>query len=539
MLACAVVMAFGLDWPGARLPLVAVTGIVAGCWPIVVEAAGDIRHRRMSMELSMIIAIIAAAAVGEWSTALVITVFVLAAEILEELSMDRGRDALTDLMGFLPAQVQVRVADDLVAVGPDEVGEGQVVVVHPGGPVPVDGLVVAGRSSVDQSRITGEPLPVERTIGDRVYAGSVNQFGVLEVEAEHVGADSSYGRIVEAVRSAQATPAPAQRLADHLAGYLVCIALGGAAVTWLLTRDLRATISVIIVAGACGIAAGTPLAVLAAMARVARTDAFAKGGVHLERLSAVDTVVFDKTGTLTLGRPAVSALEPANGVAPDELLAVAAGAELFSEHPLGEAIIAEAVARGLHPAEPADFSYEPGRGLTARLAGRTVRVGNGALVPGATGSDEPVAATAVHVDEDGRYLGSILLADTVRDTAADCVRALHGMGLGVVVVTGDAESSARAVCGPLGVDEIRAGLLPHEKCEFVEGLAMQGRRPAMVGDGVNDAPALSAADVGIAMGSGTEVARASADIVLISSDLNDLITSIRTARWPSSGPDAG
>ncbi|RLP06427.1 heavy metal translocating P-type ATPase [Propionibacterium australiense] len=530
VLACTIALALGLDWPGPRLPLVAAIGVVVGCWPVVVEAVEDLRARRMSMELSMLIAIIAATAIGEWLTALLITVFVLAAEILEDLSMNRGRDALTDLMAFLPDRVQVRTPGGLVEVGLAEVREGGIVVVPPGGPIPVDGLVVAGHSSVDQSRITGEPLPVERTIGDRVYAGSVNQLGVLEVEAEQVGADSSYGRIVETVRAAQQTPAPAQRLADRLAGYLVYIALGGAALTWLLTSDLRATISVVIVAGACGIAAGTPLAVLAAMARVARTGAFAKGGVHLERLSAVDTVVFDKTGTLTAGRPAVSALKPAPGVTGDGLLAAAAGAELFSEHPLGRAIVAEATARGLSPAEPTGVDYEPGQGLTARLAGRTVRVGNRALVPAAQGTDEQVTATCVHVDVDGRYLGSILLADTVRDTAAGCVQALHAMGLRVVVVTGDSSASAEAVCEPLGVDEIRAGLLPHEKCEFVKRLAAAGRRVAMVGDGVNDAPALTAADVGIAMGSGTEVARASADVVLISSDLDDLTASIRTAR---------
>jgi len=530
VLACTIALALGLDWPGPRLPLVAAVGIVVGCWPVVVEAVEDLRGRRMSMELSMLIAIIAAAAIGEWLTALLITVFVLAAEILEDLSMDRGRDALTDLMAFLPDQVQVRTADGLTEVGLAEVHEGQVVVVPPGGPIPVDGLVVAGRSSVDQSRITGEPLPVELAAGDRVYAGSVNQLGVLEIEAEHVGADSSYGRIVETVRAAQENPAPAQRLADRLAGYLVYIALGGAVLTWLITRDLRVTISVVIVAGACGIAAGTPLAVLAAMARVARTGAFAKGGVHLEHLSAVDTVVLDKTGTLTAGRPAVSTLRPAPGVTGDELLAAAAGAELFSEHPLGQAIVAEAAARGQHPAEPADIVYEPGRGLTARLGGRTVRVGNRALVPGAPDPGEQVAATCIHVDEDGRYLGSILLADTVRDTAAGCVQALHAMGLRVVVVTGDAQASARAVCEPLGVDEIHAGLLPHEKRAFVERLTTTGHRVAMVGDGVNDAPALAAADVGIAMGSGTEIARASADVVLISSDLDDLTATVRTAR---------
>ncbi len=276
--ACAIAVACGLTLPWPQVPVVAVVGLIVGCWPIAAEAWNDVRHRRMSMELSMLIAIVAAAAIGEWVTSLVITVFVLAAEILEDLSMDRGRDALTDLMAFLPEAVQVRDGDEITTIPLAELRAGQLVVVAPGTRIPVDGTVIAGRSTADQSRITGESMPADIAPGSEVFAGSINQIGAVEVRAERIGADSSYGRIVEAVRLAQSSEPPVQRLADRLAAWLVYLALIGAAATFLITRDWTSTISVVVVAGACGIAAGTPLAVLAAIARIARAGAFVKDG---------------------------------------------------------------------------------------------------------------------------------------------------------------------------------------------------------------------------------------------------------------------
>lgn len=528
--ACAIAVGFGLTWPWPQVPVIALIGLAVGCWPILVEAWEDVRHRRMSMELSMLIAIVAAAAIGEWLTSLIIAAFVLAAEILEDLSMDRGRDALTNLMSFLPAVVQVRDGDRIHDVALAEVEAGQTVVVSPGERVPVDGTVLSGRSSLDQSRITGESLPVDVEPGGSVFAGSINQLGALEVRAERVGPESSYGRIVEAVREAQSSPAPAQRLADRLAAWLVTFAIAAAIITFIITRDWTATIAVIVVAGACGIAAGTPLAVLAAIARVARTGAFVKGGVHLEALSAVDTIVFDKTGTLTEGAPVVTKIHPAPGIAPETVLAAAAAAELYSEHPLGQAIVTYAQHRGLNVEQPETFGYEPGRGLTATVAGREVRAGNVALVPEAPTAGDDARATAVHVAIDGTYAGSILLADTVRDSARQSVADLRKMGLRVIMLTGDRESTARAVAVELGIDEVRAELLPDEKLAVIDAERAARHKVAMVGDGVNDAPALARADVGIAMGSGTDVTRESADVVLISSDLADLTRTFYTAR---------
>ena len=553
--------------PGWAVGAAGAVVLAVGCWPLLVEAAGDLRERRMSMELSMLLAIVAAAAIGEWVTALAVTVFALCAEVLEELSMDRGRDALTDLMSFLPQTARVVGAPEttesaesaeaaeasqppgVTEVPLDEVRPGQVIALTPGGRVPVDGVVRTGRADVDQSRITGEALPVQVGPGDRVPAGSITR-GALELEVERVGEKSSYGRIVAAVRHAQSSRAPVQRLADRLAARIVYLALAAALVTFLVTRDVRATISVIIVAGACGVAAGTPLAVLAAIARAARCGAFVKDGTHLEQLSAVDTVVVDKTGTLTVGEPQVVSVLPTEAAASEgEVLALAAAAEWNSEHPIGRAIYAEAAVRDLTVPMPGDVVYSPGAGVSAHVEGRQITVGrcrgqknqperdasdcdDEAALSTESDPEAPSATSVVEVRADGQLLGTIALADRLRQRAAAAVRDLGDMGLEVLMLTGDSAASARHVAGLLGLTEeqVRADLLPTDKEEVVDSLRRAGKRVAMVGDGVNDAPALGAADVGIAMGTGTDVAREAGDVVLVGSAPADLVETVRVAR---------
>ena len=558
--------------PGWAVGAVGAAALLVGCWPLVVEAVGDLRERRMSMELSMLLAIVAAAAIGEWVTALAVTVFALCAEVLEDLSMDRGRDALTDLMSFLPQTARVVTGphtDEVSEVPLDKVRPGQVIALSPGGRVPVDGVVRTGRADVDQSRITGEALPIQVGPGDRVPAGSITR-GALELEVERVGEDSSYGRIVAAVRHAQSSRAPVQRLADRLAARIVYLALAAALITFLTTRDVRATISVILVAGACGVAAGTPLAVLAAIARAARCGAFVKDGTHLEQLSAVDTAVLDKTGTLTVGAPRVVSVTPVESVAQPgageaEILALAAAAEWNSEHPIGRAIRTEAAVRDLTVPVPDDVAYSPGAGVSARVDGRRITVGrredqegrdrartrpasddthdatdaDGATdAVSSTASDfksdpeAPAATSVVEVRADGRLLGTIALADRLRQGAATAVRDLSDMGLEVLMLTGDSPASARHVARVLGMaeEQVRAGLLPTDKEKVIDSLRRAGKCVAMVGDGVNDAPALSAADVGVAMGTGTDVAREAGDVVLVGSAPADLVETVRVAR---------
>lgn len=479
----------------------------------------------------MLIAVIAAALIGEWITALVIVTFVLVAEILEDLTMDRGRDALTELLSFLPNTVQVMREGQLQTLPLSEVTTNDVLVVSPGGSIPVDGVVVNGQSSVDQSRITGEPLPVDVREGSQVFAGSINQVGALEVRAERVGLESSYGQIIASVQAAQEDEPPIQRLGDWVAAYLVYFALGGAILTYLLTRDVTATISVIVVAGACGIAAGTPLAVLAAIARTARKGVFIKGGAHLESLAQVNTVLVDKTGTLTTGELSVTSVTIAPGVDRSEFLRLLASAEAYSEHPLGQAIVRFAQDAGVTLSLPSMFAYAPGYGIRATVDGVQIAAGNTKLVKDApTPTDDGSIASLVNVSLNGTYAGTVRLADTIRETSAQAVRDLQAMGIRVEMVTGDHPVAAQAVADKLGIRDVHAGLLPREKMAHIEALRTKGDRVVMVGDGVNDAPALAKANVGVAMGGGTGVAREGADVILISSDLNDLVGAVTTAQ---------
>lgn len=526
---------FGLWEPLPSVSVIGIAGLAVGGWPIIREAFANILQRRMTMELSMSIAIIAAAAIGEFFTALVITLFVLVAEVLEGLTVGRGRKAIRDLLEFLPREVSVRRTGAVRTISADDLSVGEAILIAPGGRIPVDGMVLSGHSFVDQSRITGESMPVEKIEGAQIFAGSINQSGALEVRAERIGRDTTYGKIIEAVERAERSRAPVQRLADRMAGYLVYFAIASAIITYAITRDIYSTISVIIVAGACGIAAGTPLAILGGIGRSARLGAIIKGGVHLEVLGKVDTVVLDKTGTLTFGRPEIVAITPVEAVEPSDILAAAASAELRSEHPLGKAIVARAFADGLAVPEPDHFAYTPGRGIAAEVAGRRILVGN-ALWLSANGVEPPVnmdlqnPVSEVLVARDGLYLGAIAIADTVRPEARAAMQSLWLMGIKTILLTGDSEVVANAVGRSLNIGEIGAELLPQDKLARVRSLIAEGRCVAMVGDGVNDAPALAEADVGVAMGSGTDVAQESADIVLLGNDLARFVETLKVAR---------
>jgi heavy metal translocating P-type ATPase len=533
----AIAVWFKLWEPFSAVSVIGVAGLLVGCWPILKEAFENILERRMTMELSMTIAIVAAAAIGQFFTALIITLFVLVAEVLEGLTVGRGRKAIRDLLEFLPREVSVRRSGSIQAVSAEELRIGDAILVAPGGRIPVDGTVLSGHSFVDESRITGESMPTEKTADTHVFAGSINQSGALEIRAERIGRDTSYGKIIEAVEHAERSRAPVQRLADRLAGYLVYFALGAAALTYLITRDIVSTISVIIVAGACGIAAGTPLAILGGIGRCARLGAIVKGGVHLETLGRVNMVVIDKTGTLTFGRPEVQRVVSSGSAGAGEILDAAASAELRSEHPLGKAIVAYVRGLGRPITEPESFEYTPGRGITALVGGATVLVGNAALMQDrgvallSSLKHNQEAASDVFVARNGQILGVIAVSDTIRPEAKEAIDALNKMGTRTLLLTGDSRAVADAVGRQLGISEIVAEALPEEKLERIRVLVKgDGRVVAMVGDGVNDAPALVEASVGVAMGSGTDVARESADVVLLGNDLVRFVETLRMAR---------
>ncbi|MBK8482463.1 MAG: cadmium-translocating P-type ATPase [Proteobacteria bacterium] len=533
LVALAVLASWFLPWrPVARVELISLVATVVGGFPIWKEAIGAVLKRRMTMELSMTIAIGAALAIGESFTAAVIVLFVLVAEVLEHQTVGRGRRAIKQLTDLLPRTATVRQGSSEHEVGIAEIHPGDVVVVKPGARLPVDGEVVGGHSFVDQATITGESLPVEKVPGARVFAGTINQSGVLEIRTSGIGRDTAFGQIIEAVERAEHARAPIQKTADRLAGYLVYFALACAGLTFLVTRDARSTISVVIVAGACGIAAGTPLAILGAIGRAARLGSIVKGGLYLERLGHVDTVVLDKTGTLTLGVPEVVAIKPMPGVDEHDLLEAAGIAEKRSEHPLARAVLTRLASA---PPEPEHFSYTPGMGIVCAHGGTQIVVGKRALLEQQqvaldTCPPAPAALTEVLVARAGTLLGAIHIADVLRPEAVAAVAQLRALGLRTVLLTGDSAAIAEAIGEQLGVDEVGAGLLPEQKLERVKVLMAAGRQVVMVGDGVNDAPALTQADVGVAMGSGTDVARESADVLLLGNDLLKLVETLRIAR---------
>jgi heavy metal translocating P-type ATPase len=533
----AAAVGFRLWEPFPHVSLVGIAATLIGGYPIFKAALENIVERKMTMELSMTIALLAALAIGEFFTALVITGFVLAAEVLEVLTAGRGRRAIQDLLDFLPRTVTVRRNAEVVEIPSDQVQVGDTVIVKPGGRIPVDGVVLGGRSFVEQAAITGEAMPVEKTQGDVVYAGTINQSGALEVGAQKLGRDTTFGKIIQAVERAEKSRAPIQKTADRLAGYLVYFALGAAVLTFIITHNVRSTISVVIVAGACGIAAGTPLAILGAIGRAARQGAIVKGGLYLEALAAVDTVLLDKTGTLTFGTPQIREVVSANGFTERQIVAAASIAERKSEHPLARAIVARAMELATPLADPDEFSYTPGKGVRVTYRGEEILVGSRALMTQyGMRSTLPVngngsaGASEVYVARGGQLLGSLRIADVLRPEAKNAVAAMRQMGLKTVLLSGDSQSVTSSVGRDLGVEEAVGELLPEQKAKWVSDLRGKGRKVAMIGDGINDAPALVEANVGIAMGSGTDVARERADVILIGSDLSKLVETLRLAR---------
>jgi heavy metal translocating P-type ATPase len=536
LVAVAAILVWAKVWePFAHVSVIGILGTLIGIYPILKEAAENVMERRMTMELSMTIAILAALAIGQFFTALVIVLFVLIAEVLEGLTVRRGRTAIRDLLNLLPSEVTVRRNGKTERRSTANISLGELIEVNPGARIPVDGDVVGGNSFVDQSAITGESLPVEKVPGTSVFAGTVNQSGALEIRVTRIGRDTAFGRILNAVEEAERSRAPIQKTADRLAAYLVWFALGCAVLTFIITRNLTSTISVIIVAGACGIAAGTPLAILGGIGRAAREGAIVKGGLYLELLSSVDTVVFDKTGTLTVGNPVVTSIVATPGRTDHEVLQLAAIAEQRSEHPLGKAIVGKAAEVGLTVIPPERFEYIPGGGISCSLDHRQILVGSRAflqqkqiLLDGqGTGSGH---SSEIFVASNGEYVGTICIADTLRPEARDAVHSLHAMGLRTALLTGDAKVVAQAIAQEVGIDVVHAGVLPDEKNAIIKQLVGDGKKVAMVGDGINDAPALMQATVGIAMGSGTEVARESANIMLIGNDLLRLVDTIKISR---------
>ena len=527
--------------PFLPFDVVALAATLLGGFPMFREAYEAVRERRMTMELSMTIAVVATLVIGQFFTGLVITFFVIFAELLEHLTVSRGRSVIEKLIEFLPGTATVRRNDDEAEIPIDQLRPNDTVIIKPGTRIPVDGVVIRGNSFVDQSSITGESLPVEKIEGAEVFAGTMNKAGILEVEAHRVSKETMFGKIIEVIEKAERSKAPIQKVADVLSARLVYFAFGGATVTIIVTHNIVSAIAALIVAGACGVAAGTPLAILAGIGRTAKEAIIVKGGVYLEVLSTVDTIVLDKTGTLTLGKPQVIDIHSFDSVSIQEVLRLAASVEQHSEHPLAKAVLEKAGADQIPIAKYSDMRYLPGQGLVCRVEGTEILLGNIALMEARmirldSSVNTYVAArkergeTCILLARQGVAVGAISIADTIRSEARQSVEEMKRLGCRVVLLTGDSWAVARAIGETLHVDEVFGEMMPEQKLEKIRALKSGGRIVAMVGDGINDAPALIEANVGIAMGTGTAIALESADMALATDNLLKIVEALKISK---------
>ena len=504
-----------------------------GGLPLFILAAGRlIFHRDITVGVMASAAMIAAIAVGEYSAAALVVFMMSIGEWLEDFTAARADNALKELASLVPSTVTVRRNGSEVIVPIEEVTLSDVVLVRTGERIGVDGRVTTGSGSVNQAAITGESMPVEKEAGDDVFAGTVNELGAFEIQVSRLGEDTTLGQIVMLVREAQASQAPVQRIANRWARVLVPTTFAIATAVGVATQDVMRAATILVVICPCALVLATPTAVMAAIANSAKRGMLVKSGSAIEQVGKVDVVAFDKTGTLTHGKPVVQEVISLNGADSDALLRLAASAERFSEHPIGRSIVQSAESRALSLAEPADFGVQPGCGVTARIDGRQVIVGKPALLVAQAVERqaqhiarleelEEQGYTVVSVAVDGEEAGLIALADTARSEAKNAVAELKALGIKkVIMITGDNPRVAKTISDELGLDSFYADVLPQRKLEIIRELQAEGHKVAFAGDGVNDAPALAAADVGIAMGvAGTDVALETADIGLMQDEI--------------------
>jgi len=485
-----------------------------------------------------------------YEAAAVIIVLVLLGQIMELRARERTGDALKALLDLAPETARIVHEDGREEDVPlEKVRAGTRLRVRPGEKVPVDGTVVEGRSSVDESMLTGEAIPVKKSVGDTVTGATLNGTGTLVMEATHVGQDTTLSRIVEMVANAQRSRAPIQRLVDQVAGWFVPIVVAVAAIAFVawsvfgpqpaMAYGLIAAVSVLIIACPCALGLATPMSIMVATGRGAGAGVLIRDAEALERFATVDTLIVDKTGTLTEGRPKFVGIEPEQGFDENELLKLTASLERGSEHPLAEAIVRGAEDWGLALDAAENFEAITGAGVRGDVAGTPLALGNARLMETlgidvasldeAARSRRDAGETVMYIAVDGALAGLVAVADPLKETTEEAIRALHGEGLKIVMATGDNERTARAVAARVGIDEVRADVSPEDKAALVEELRANGAKVAMAGDGVNDAPALAAADVGIAMGTGADVAIESAGLTLVKGDLGGIVRARRLA----------
>ncbi|WP_295633487.1 cation-translocating P-type ATPase [uncultured Intestinimonas sp.] len=513
--------------------------------PILLEAfIGLVTAFDIKADVLVSIALVASVAIGEDFAAGEVAFIMQLGGLLEELTVARARAGIEKLVRLTPRTARRVDGAGETVIPAEEVAVGDILRVLPGEMVPVDGVILTGQTSIDQSVMTGESLPVDKGAGDEVSSGTVNQFGAFDMRASRVGEDSAIQRMIRLVQSADAGKAKIVGAADRWATWIVVTALTAAALTWLFSGEIIRAVTILVVFCPCALVLATPTAIMAAIGNATRHGFLVREGDALERLSGVTHVTFDKTGTLTYGTPRVTAVRSLReGLEEERLYAWAASAELRSEHPLGRAVV-RSYREGDRPApsEPQDFQMVPGRGVLATVEGRTLAAGSLELLarqgvpvgPEAEAAAEPFLAegcTVIFLAEGGRLAGLLALADTLREGAAAVIQGVKETGITPVLLTGDHENAARHIAGLLNIDQLQAGCLPEDKLNWIGACQEKGGRVCMIGDGINDAPALKKAHVGIAMGGvGSDIAVDAADIALVNDDIGELPHLLRLAR---------
>lgn len=505
--------------------------IIAG-YPVFRSVIRAALKKQVTSHTLMTVGVMAALVVGEWTTAVIVVFFMRIGDFVETFTAERARRAVRDLTAMAPQTARVERDGVELELSVDQVDPGETVIVRPGEKIPVDGQVMAGQATVNQAAITGESMPVEVGPGAHVYAASLAQLGSLRVRSTQVGPQTTFGRVVKLVEEAEAHRAEVQRVADKFSAYYLPVVVTIAALTFLIRRDPLATAAVLVVACSCAFALATPMAMLASIGAGAKRGLLIKGGKYLELLARADVLLVDKTGTLTLGRPQITQVHSLNGLSENHILALAASAERYSEHPLAEAVRAAAKTRQLALDEPEQFEAVPGLGVKARIKGHIITVGSRRMMaeaasPALAVDFEAQGKTVLLVEQDGATVGILAAEDTPRQEVPAALRALKALGIKQIeILTGDTEQTAAALVtgnhgrsSPLAGVRYRANLLPEDKIAVVKAYQASGHTVIMVGDGVNDAPALAQADVGIALGAaGTDIAVEAGHVTLMRDD---------------------
>ncbi|HET6527272.1 MAG TPA: cation-translocating P-type ATPase [Balneolaceae bacterium] len=517
-------------WVGAILVL------IAG-YPVFKQVIVAASKKLVTPHALMALGAVAALVAGSWVTAAIVVFFMRTGDYIESYTTDKARDSVRSLTEFAPQKATVIQNGMEKEISINEVRTGDLILVRPGGKIPVDGRVMEGAATVDQSPITGESMPVEMTVGSKVFASTIARGGRLLIQAEAVGQDSTFGKIIRMVEEAEAQKGEVQRFADRFSGYYLPVVAGIAALTYIISGDVMSTVAVMVVACACAFALATPVALLASIGSKAKQGLLIKGGKYIEALARADVLLIDKTGTLTFGRPEITDVISLNGCPEGDLLLLAASAEQYSEHPLGKAVVKAANDRFLALKKTEDFKELTANGVSASVNGQLVTVGNERLAESSNIITQQIAdlkkagKTVITVQRDGTLIGLLAARDAERKEVGAAIENIRKFGFRhIELLTGDNKETAQALAGRLGI-EYRAELLPEEKIAIVKKYQSEGRTVVMVGDGINDAPALAQADVGIAMGTtGTDVAIETADVTLMRDDWSLIPELFKTAR---------